>query len=145
MRSESDSPLTRRVRERRSFQRFAIYINKKQGKNGERGDRVVVFSVLFSFREKLAVPVVATSIYILFRMRSDHRVRCLKNLPVFFLFFHFSIFFCFGCVVPQKKRNKSETKNKTIDANVSTNWIDSFLGIRGRGITIGFLMEVPWK
>lgn len=145
MRSESDSPLTRRVRERRSFQRFAIYINKKRGKNGERGDRVVVFSVLFSFRKKLAVPVVATSIYILFRMRSDHRVRCLKNLPVFFIF-SFLYFFRFGCVVPpKKKRNKSETKNKTIDANVSTNWIDSFLGIRGREITMGFLMEVPWK
>lgn len=145
MRSESDSPLTRRVRERRSFQRFAIYINKKRGENGERGDRVVVFSVLFSFRKKLAVPVVATSIYILFRMRSDHRVRCLKNLPVFFLFFISLLFFCFGCVVPPKKKNKSETKNKTIDANVSTNWIDWFLGSRGRGITMGFLMEVPWK
>lgn len=145
MRSESDSPLTRRVRERRSFQRFAIYINKKRGKNGERGDRVVVFSVLFSFRKKLAVPVVATSIYILFRMRSDHRVRCLKNLPVFFYFF-ISLFFSFWLRSPtKKKRNKSETKNKTIDANISTNWIDSFLGIRGREITMGFLMEVPWK
>lgn len=145
MRSESDSPLTRRVRERRSFQRFAIYINKKRGENGERGDRVVVFSVLFSFRKKLAVPVVATSIYILFRMRSDHRVRCLKNLPVFFFIFHFSTFFLFWLRGPSKKKNKSETKNKTIDANVSTNWIDWFLGSRGRGITMGFLIEVPWK
>lgn len=145
MRSESDSPLTRRVRERRSFQRFAIYINKKRGENGERGDRVVVFSVLFSFRKKLAVPVVATSIYILFRMRSDHRVRCLKNLPVFFFYFSFLYFFFVLVAWSLQKKNKSETKNKTIDANVSTNWIDWFLGSRGRGITMGFLMEVPWK